>query len=199
MNGTSTIPVPQSTENSTRTSRKILFGIIILGVLAILVLFAARAIQKMAPPLENGAAPGLELKTYEGQTIRLSDLRGKAVAVNFWASWCQPCREEAPLLEAAWRKYKDRGFVLLGVDYVDTESEARKYMKEFDLTYPNGPDIGTLISQAYRITGVPETYFITREGKILTGKDANGKAYGNWIGPINQAALEERIEKLLAQ
>ncbi len=72
-------------------------------------------------------------------------------------------------------------------------------MKEFGLTYPNGPDAGTLISQAYSITGVPETHFITREGKILSGKDANGKAYGNWIGPINQAALDERIEKLLGQ
>ncbi len=198
MNETSTITVPQSAETPTRRSRKLLFGTAIFAVLVVLALFMVRAIQKMAPPLENGMAPAFELKTYEGQTIRLSDLRGKAVAVNFWASWCQPCREEAPRLQAAWRKYKDRGFVLVGVDYLDPESDARKYMKEFDLTYPNGPDIGTLISQAYNITGVPETYFITRDGKILSGKDADGKAYGNWIGPISQAALEERIEKILA-
>ncbi len=89
--------------------------------------------------------------------------------------------------------------MLIGVDYVDTDEAARAYMKEFNLTYPNGPDVQTLISHAYNITGVPETYFIGKDGKILTGKDTNGKAYGNWIGPITQAALEERIEKLLAE
>lgn len=203
MNETQTIPVPGAVEGqaigTTHKSRLWLFvlgGILILGLFA---LFGIRMIQKLSPPLESGTAPAFELKTYDGPVIRLADLRGKAVAVNFWASWCQPCREEAPLLEAAWRKYKDRGFVLLGVDYIDTEPAARAYMKEFDLTYPNGPDVQTLISQAYHITGVPETYFIGKDGKVLTGKDANGRAYGNWIGPINQAALEERIELLLAQ
>ncbi len=72
-------------------------------------------------------------------------------------------------------------------------------MKEFDLTYPNGPDVQTLISQAYHITGVPETYFVGKDGKVLAGKGADGRAYGNWIGPINQAALEERIERQLSQ
>lgn len=170
-----------------------------VAVVGLITLLGSRVMDKMAPPMESGPAPLFELKTFDGQMIRLSDLRGKVVAVNFWASWCQPCREEAPFLEAAWRKYKDRGFVLIGVDYVDTETEARAYMKEFDLTYPNGPDIQTRISQAYRMTGVPETYFITKDGKLLSGQDATGRAYANWIGPITKAALEERIEKLLAE
>jgi cytochrome c biogenesis protein CcmG/thiol:disulfide interchange protein DsbE len=202
MNESQAIAVPGAMEGESITPprrNKVLFGLMLVPVIGLLALFGLRVFEKMSPPLESGSAPTFELKTYDGQTIRLSDLRGKGVAVNFWASWCQPCREEAPLLEAAWRKYKDQGFVLIGVDYVDTESEARKYMKEFDLTYPNGPDVQTLVSQAYRITGVPETYFITKEGKLLSGKDANGKPYANWIGPINRAALEERIEKLLAQ
>ncbi len=203
MNDTETLPLPGAVDEphagvpSKRT--RSIFGISLIVVVAVIALFGLRVMQKLAPPLENGAAPAFELKTFDGQTIRLADLKGKAVAVNFWASWCQPCREEAPLLEAAWRKYKDRGFILVGVDYVDTDEAARAYMKEFDLTYPNGPDVQTLISHAYNITGVPETYFITKDGKILTGKDANGKAYGNWIGPINQPALEERIELLLKQ
>ncbi len=178
---------------------KVILGLILVTSLGLLVLFAWRLIQVSAPALASGEAPTFELKTYDGQTIRLSDLRGKAVAVNFWASWCQPCREEAPLLEAAWEKYKDRGFILVGVDYVDTEPAARAYLKEFKLTYPNGPDVQTLISQAYHITGVPETYFVTKDGRMLAGKDADGKPYANWIGPLSQAALEERIEKLLAQ
>ncbi len=194
MNETQAIAVP-----APRRKSNLFFGVALAVTLGVLALMAMAVKQRMSPPLESGSAPTFELKTFEGQTIRLADLRGKAVAVNFWASWCQPCREEAPFLEAAWRKYKDRGFVLIGVDYVDTESEARKYMKEFDLTYPNGPDVQTLISQAYHITGVPETYFITKEGKLLAGKDANGRPYANWIGPISKAALEERIEKMLAQ
>ncbi len=203
MNDIQTLPLPSTTDEQPvsvpRKRNKLIFGVFIALIAVVLALLGIRVVQKMAPPLENGAAPAFELKTFDGQTVRLTDLKGKAVAVNFWASWCQPCREEAPFLEAAWRKYKDRGFVLIGVDYVDTDEAARAYMKEFDLTYPNGPDVKTLISQAYNITGVPETYFIGKDGKILTGKDANGKAYGNWIGPITQAALEERIEKLLAQ
>lgn len=182
-----------------RNNVKAILGIALFAVLGLLALFAWRIVQVSSPPLESGLAPAFTLQTYDGQTIRLSDLRGKAVAVNFWASWCQPCREEAPRLQAAWEKYRDRGFVLIGVDYVDTEPEARKYMKEFGLTYPNGPDVQTLISQAYRITGVPETYFITKDGKMLAGKDADGKPYANWIGPLPEAALRERIEKLLAQ
>ncbi len=194
MNESQAIAVP-----TPRNNMKVILGLILVTSLGLLVLFAWRLIQVSAPALASGEAPTFELKTYDGQTIRLSDLRGKAVAVNFWASWCQPCREEAPLLEAAWEKYKDRGFILVGVDYVDTEPAARAYMKEFKLTYPNGPDVQTLISQAYRITGVPETYFITKDGEMLAGKDADGKPYANWIGPLNKAALEERIEKLLAQ
>lgn len=194
MNETQAIPVA-----APRRKSNLFFGLALVVTLGVLALMAMAVKQRMSPPLESGSAPTFELKTFQGQTIRLADLRGKAVAVNFWASWCQPCREEAPFLEAAWRKYKDRGFVLIGVDYVDTDSEARKYMKEFDLTYPNGPDVQTLISQAYHITGVPETYFITKEGKLLAGKDANGRPYANWIGPISKAALEERIEKMLAE
>jgi cytochrome c biogenesis protein CcmG/thiol:disulfide interchange protein DsbE len=203
MNETQTIAIPGSGEGESiavaRHNTKLWFGLLAVPVIGLLALFSLRTVEKMAPPLESGYAPAFQLKTFDGQTVSLAGLRGKAVAVNFWASWCQPCREEAPRLEAAWRKYKDRGFVLVGVDYLDTDPEARKYMKEFDLTYPNGPDIGTVIAQAYRITGVPETYFITRDGKLLSGKDADGKPYANFIGPISQAALEERIEKLLAQ
>jgi cytochrome c biogenesis protein CcmG, thiol:disulfide interchange protein DsbE len=154
-------------------------------------------LQRQAPPLEAGSAPTFEIKTFEGETIRLADLRGKPVVVNFWASWCVPCRDEAPALQAMWEKYREQGLVVLGVDYVDTESEAKKFIAEFGQTYPNGPDVGTQISSKYKITGVPETYFITRDGKILQGKDATGRALGNYIGPVPARVLEERIQKLL--
>lgn len=75
--------------------------------------------------------------------------------INFWASWCLPCRQEAAYLEQTWRKYKGRGVVFIGVDYLDTENEALAYIKEFDITYINGPDLGIQISQAFNIKGVP--------------------------------------------
>ena len=103
---------------------------------------------------------------YNGQSeITISDLRGKVLFINFWASWCIPCAQEAPVLEEAWRHYQPDGqVVFLGVDYVDTEPEARIFLKRFGNTYPNGPDMGTRISQMFRIKGVPETYIIDTDG-----------------------------------
>lgn len=186
------------TKSTPSKNRMLLFGGTALIVILFLGILALAANQRMAGALASGAPPDFELKTFERETIRLADLHGKAVIVNFWASWCIPCRDEAPILQSTWLKYKDQGLVLIGVDYVDTDSEAKKFMQEFGITYPNGPDIGTRISQAYRITGVPESYFITREGKLLDGKDATGRAYGNWIGPLSQAAMDERVRKILA-
>lgn len=190
--------VPPETVAPKKRSTFIVLGLTLVIVFALLGLFAFAGLQRQAPPLESGLAPQFELTTFDGEKISLADLRGKAVVINFWASWCIPCRDEAPALQAMWQKYRDRGVVILGVDYVDTESEAKKFIAEFLQTYPNGPDVGTEISQKYKITGVPETYFITREGQVMSGTDPNGRPYGNWIGPIPAAALEGRILKLLA-
>jgi len=106
--------------------------------------------------------------TYAGKaTVKLSELRGKVVVLNFWASWCKPCEQEAAELEEAWKLYEQDGKVIFfGADYVDTEPEARAYLKKFGITYSNGPDMGTKISQMFRIKGVPETYFIDQNGVL---------------------------------
>ncbi len=181
-----------------RNSMRVVIGLAVTVTIVLIALLALRLIQASQPALASGDAPAWELTTFDGQKYSLADLRGRPVVLNFWASWCQPCREEAPILQDVWEQYKTQGVLVLGVDYVDTEPEAKKYLQEFQITYPNGPDLGTKISQAYHITGVPETYFITREGKLLAGVDAQGKPYGNWIGPITATALGERVEKLLA-
>ncbi len=177
----------------------LIFAVLLVSTLAVLGILAWAVRTKGAPPLASGVAPDFTLTTFDGETITLSQLRGKAVMVNFWASWCIPCRDEAPLLQRAWTDYRERGLVVIGVDYVDTDDAAKKFIAEFKQTYPNGPDLGTRISQTYRITGVPETYFITRDGKMLSGINADGRPYANWIGPLNEDALQERVERLLAQ
>ena len=105
---------------------------------------------------------------YQGQSeVKLSDFRGKVVVLNFWASWCKPCEQEATELQEAWESYESNGeVVFVGADYVDTEPEARAYLKKFGITFFNGPDMGTKISQTFRIQGVPETYFIDQEGTL---------------------------------
>ncbi len=145
--------------------------------------------KSQAGPRDSGKAPDFTLTGFDGRVVTLSKLRGQVVIINFWASWCLPCREEAPDLEQTWRKYKDRGVVFIGVDYVDTEKEARAYIKEFHVTYINGPDLGTRIAQAFNIKGMPETYYLDKQG-VLRGVQ---------IGPLQSPILDQKIDELLAE
>lgn len=182
-----------------RRGALLIFGAIVAILLVLLGVLAIAVRQRGAGPLASGSAPDFTLTTFDGETYTLSELRGKPVIVNFWASWCIPCRDEAPALQRAWEKYKDRDVIILGVDYVDTDADAKKFIAEFQQTYPNGPDLGTKISQSYKISGVPETYFIDKAGKLLSGIDENGRVKGNWIGPLPEETLITRIEEMLAQ
>ena len=139
------------------------------GVVLLLLILGFGLIQSQQGQIGRGElAPDFELKSFSGETYRLSDFRGSVVVVNFWASWCDSCKPEAKDLEAAHKYYQPRGDVLfLGVDYVDTEPEALAYLDEFQITYPNGPDLRTKISQAFRIRGVPETFIIDQNGVIV--------------------------------
>ncbi len=143
-----------------------------IGVFALLALLAFGLLRNQEGPVTIGEqTPEFTLTTFEGDQISSESLRGKVVVLNFWASWCKPCEQEAAELESAWQIYQPRGDVIfLGVDYVDTETEALAYLEKFDVTYPNGPDLRTKISQAFRIRGVPETYIINRDGKLAAFK-----------------------------
>ncbi len=118
----------------------------------------------------------------------LSDYRGNVVIINFWASWCPPCREEAPVLEATWRQLQGRNVILLGVDIWDTEEDARAYMAEFDITYPNAVDPRGRLAVEYGVTGIPETYFITPDGMIRR------KVIGAITAEIMLQAIAEAFE-----
>jgi cytochrome c biogenesis protein CcmG/thiol:disulfide interchange protein DsbE len=134
----------------------------------------------------RGPAPDFELSLFSGGTLRLSDQRGKVVMLDFWASWCVPCRQEARRLEALWQEYRRRGVVFVGVAYADTDKESRAFLDEFGITYPNGPDLGTRISQAYRMRGVPEKFFIDKQGQVRA----------LLIGPQPEMELRRQLDTL---
>lgn len=138
------------------------------GVLALLVIVGLMLKRTQKGHIQVGyPVPDLSVTAFDGTTYRLSALRGKVVLINFWASWCTTCKEEAVAMEQAWRQLSPRGDVIfLGLDYVDTDPEAKAYLAKFDITYPNGPDLGTRWAQAFRIRGVPETYILNKEGRL---------------------------------
>lgn len=150
---------------------QVIVWIFLAGLLVIVALGLNRAQQGTIQPghvVNDFTLPLFSGYEYEGRDeVHLDDLRGKVVVINFWASWCKPCEQEAADLQRAWEQYEPTGEVIfLGVDYVDTEPDARVYLKKFGITYPNGPDLATRISQYFRTKGVPETYFIDREGVL---------------------------------
>ncbi len=141
--------------------------VFVWGLLIVFLIFLGFGLLRTqrGPAKVGEKAPEFTITTFDGMEYKLSDFRGDVIVVNFWSSWCKPCEQEAEVLETAWRQYKGQGDVLfIGVNYVDTEPEAMGYLNKFNISFPNGADLGTKISQAYRIRGVPETYVIDRNG-----------------------------------
>jgi cytochrome c biogenesis protein CcmG/thiol:disulfide interchange protein DsbE len=162
--------------------------VLLVGVLAVLGLMLFRS--RLGTLSVGEAVPDFTLTTFSGQQIAMSDLGGQVVVINFWASWCVTCGQEADELELAWREYADQGVIFLGVDYVDTAQEALEYLDQYGITYPNGPDLGRRISLAFRLQGVPETYIVGRSGLVTYARK----------GPFSSLAeIKQVVEAALAE
>lgn len=125
-------------------------------------LFAAR----LSAAALSGPAPDFTLKSNSGDNIKLSELRGQVVMINFWASWCGPCRQEMPLLDQLYQRYQPMGFTLLGVNVEEDSSAANKVLKEIPVSFPILYDNRNKVSESYQVRAMPSTVLIDRDGKM---------------------------------
>jgi cytochrome c biogenesis protein CcmG, thiol:disulfide interchange protein DsbE len=166
--------------------------VVLAAVVALLGLLTYGLLSKGGDSLAIGdRAPDREMTTLDGTSNgRLADYRGHWVLVNFWASWCEPCRAEAPALESFWKANRGNGTVVLGVDVDDASDDARSFAREFHLTYPllrQGD--GDEIKQSYGMTGLPENFLVDPRGSIRLIQR----------GPVNEAFLRDEVQPLVRQ
>ena len=133
-------------------------------------------------------APDFTLALFDGSELSLSELRGWPVVVNFWASWCPPCREESHELERTWRANRANDVWFVGLDIQDVKKDALAYLKEFGITYPNGRDVDGKITVDYGVIGLPTTFFVNRKGIVER----------RWVGAIDEKRLVAWIDDLTA-
>ena len=169
------------------------FGVIGVMVAAVSALLAIGLLDRESVTGRSGVtrvgkpAEPFTLSLFDGGEFVLAEQRGRPVVINFWASWCPPCREEALHLESVWRLYGEVDVAFVGVNIQDTEEEAAAYLAEFGVTYPNGMDVDGRITVDYGVIGLPVTFFVDRDGTVRR----------RWVGSIGEAELLARVDELV--
>jgi cytochrome c biogenesis protein CcmG/thiol:disulfide interchange protein DsbE len=159
----------------------------VVAVVVVALLGYGLVAKPPAPPQVGSPVPDFQLTAFDGSPMQLSSYRGQIVVVNFFASWCDPCREEAAALEQTWRVYQGQGVQFFGIAYKDASSKAEAFLTEFDATYPSTAEPGNRTARAYGITGVPETFVVDQQGNL----------FRHYLGAITQAQLSQNLDQLL--
>ncbi|MEK6573031.1 MAG: redoxin domain-containing protein [Chloroflexota bacterium] len=188
------------TGNSTRATLLILGGGLLIGLTIGAVVFfglpttqtataggAPTTVAAGAAPITGSPAPDFTLKNIHGQEVTLSKFKGQAVLINFWATWCGPCRIEMPAMEAAYQKYKDEGFVVLAVDADEPLKDVTEFVNDLGLTFEILMDPGSTVNDRYQIRAYPTSFFVGRDGTIVSLQ----------IGSMTESQLEENLAKIL--
>lgn len=170
-------------------------GLLLLGMVTSLILPSLGSNgnlgsgQGLVPAKLNVAAPSLLLSDLTGKTVSLADYAGNIILVNNWATWCPPCREEMPVLQAYYQDHWQEGFVLIGIEAGDPAEEVQAFVQQFGLTFPIWLDPEIEALRAFRNNALPNSYLIDRQGKVILG----------WTGALNRETLEKYITPLLEE
>ncbi|CAJ1002901.1 MULTISPECIES: thiol-disulfide oxidoreductase ResA [Bacillales] len=170
-------------------SNRTYIRVAILGVLLAALVFAVySSFVKDPNAVKVGRdAPNFSLEQLNGPSIALSDLRGKGVVLNFWGTWCGPCKQEMPALQKQYEAYKDKGLVIVGVNIGETPVAVEPFLKQFGVTFPILMDRESQITKLYRIDKIPSTFFI----------DPDGEVKEIFLGPLNEDMIAEKVAKIL--
>lgn len=170
-----------------KTTAQIVALALVAGLLALLVWQLGH--QQHAPRV-GAVAPEFTLRKLDGPgKVSLASYRGKPVVLNFWASWCQPCKAEAAVLERDWTSYQARGVVFLGVDYHDLAGDARRFVRAHSLTFTMLKDGSGQVTGSYGVSQVPETYVLNRQGRVIA----------HLAGPITSSEFSGEFRSALAK
>lgn len=149
----------------------------------------ASVTRSAAPPREGDEAPNFVFVSDDGQEFALSDFRGHPVVINFWATWCPPCRMEMPSLDQAYHTYKEKGLVLFAVDEMEKRADVLAFRKEMKVSLPMVLDTQGLVGRTYLVRGLPTTFFVDKTGHVVV----------RWTGMLTEDALQRNLQTLFNQ
>jgi cytochrome c biogenesis protein CcmG/thiol:disulfide interchange protein DsbE len=183
------IPDDANQDEKRRGSSLVWLATAAIAILVVALLAYSLASRPGSAPQVGDLVPEFQLTSLDGRPMDLASQRGNVVVINVFASWCDPCRQEAADLEQVWRLYRDRGVQFYGIAYKDAESKAQAFLDEFGVSYPSTVEPGNRTARAYGLTGVPETFVVDQQGQLVR----------HFLGPITQAELIAEIDPMLSE